>query len=237
MIVIKKLLLLLLFLSGIAVLLFMASRSEDKQIMGTLINRVETDQKVVALTFDDGPAPGYTQELLDILETHDIKATFYLVGNEIERHEEETNAILTAGHEIGNHSWTHQRMVFKTQQFVANEIESTDKVIHEAGYTGEIYFRPPYGKKLITLPFYLYRNNRTSIIWDVAPESDLGATATVSELVEYTLTSAKPGSIILLHVMHPSRKNTMLAVPEIITGLRAEGYEFVTVSELLKENQ
>lgn len=231
---IKKIVVGLLILFAMSVLLFMASRSEDKQLMGTLINRVETDRKVVALTFDDGPTREYTQELLAILDRHEIKATFYLVGKNIERHAEETSAILNAGHEIGNHSWSHPRMVFKSQQFIADEIESTDSVIRAAGQAGEIYFRPPFGKKLFALPYYLNKTNRTSITWDVAPERSLGDKASTAELVEYTLANTKPGSIILLHVMYPSRKNSMQAVPEIITGLRTEGYEFVTVSELLE---
>ncbi len=231
---INRFLLLVLMLTCIAILLFMASRSEDKQLMGTLIDRVNTNRKVVALTFDDGPTPEYTQELLGILKAHDIKATFYLVGKVIERNEDETRAILNAGHEIGNHSWSHPRMVFKSQQFIANEIESTDKVIRAAGYSGVIHFRPPFGKKLVALPYYLNKTNRTSITWDVAPERRLGDMATTEEIVEYTLANTKPGSIILLHVMYPSRKNSMQAVAGIITGLQAEGYEFVTVSELIK---
>ncbi len=135
----------LLLLLGIAILLFMYSRSDDKQFMGILIDRVDTDRKVVALTFDDGPQPEYTQELLGILEAHKIKATFYLVGKNVERHFDETTAIINAGHEIGNHSWSHPRMVFKSQKFIAEEIESTDKVIRAAGQLGEIYFRPPFG--------------------------------------------------------------------------------------------
>jgi len=228
---------LLLILTGMAFLLFMVSRSEDKQLMGTLIDRVDTDRKVVALTFDDGPTPEYTQDLLGILQAHDIKATFYLVGKNMERNVDETRAILNAGHDIGNHSWSHPRMVFKSQQFIAKEIESTDRVIRAAGYSEVIHFRPPFGKKLIALPYYLNKTNRTSITWDVAPERQLGEMASTEEIVEYTLANTKPGSIILLHVMYPSRKNSMQAVPGIITGLRADGYEFVTVSELLKENQ
>src|SRR5215207_10715085 len=116
---------------------------------------------------------------------------------------------------------------------LAGRIERTDELIRAAGHAGPIHFRPPYGKKLLALPFYLSRHDRQTITWDVAPDSDLAADADAGAITRHVLNRTRPGSIILLHVMYPSRAETMKAVPFIIEGLKREGYRFVTVSELL----
>lgn len=229
----KKFLLLVVFLLCLSIALFMVSRDAGWQLMGMHVDRVETNQKVVALTFDDGPTPVYTQEIVDILEQHQVKATFYLVGKDIQRFPDQTRLIIDAGHELGNHSYTHQRMVFKSLSFVEQEVESTDDLLRSAGQTGEISFRPPYGKKLFVLPYYLSKTKRTSVTWDVAPEAVLGMDVSRVDLTRYALEQTRPGSIILLHVMYASRKNSMDSVSDVITGLKSQGYSFVTVSELL----
>lgn len=211
------------------------SKSESSQLFGEIVNRVDTGKKVVALTFDDGPSAAYTQEILDVLEDNGIKATFFLVGKEIQSNPIEALRIMAAGHEVGNHSFTHSRMLFKSLDFVKEEIDETSQLIRKAGYSGEIYFRPPYGKKLFTLPYYLDSKNITSITWDVAPDSILPLEASPDALAQYAVSNTKPGSIILMHVMFKSRRNSMAAVPKIIAGLKGRGFEFVTVSQLLSE--
>lgn len=211
------------------------SKSESSQLFGEIVNRVETSRKVVALTLDDGPTSGHTEEILQILRDNDVTATFFLVGQDIQSNQREAQLIAAEGHEIGNHSFTHQRMLFKGLEFVKAEIEDTNRLIRETGYTGEIHFRPPYGKKLFTLPYYLDSQEITSITWDIAPDSALPLDSSPEELTQYVVDNANPGSIILMHVMFDSRKNSMAAIPKIISGLRAQGYEFVTVSQLLSE--
>jgi len=127
-----------------------------------------------------------------------VKATFFLIGADIEKNKGETEKIIAEGHEIGNHSFSHNRMVLVSHAFVKNEIEKTDELIRNSGYQEEILFRPPYGKKLFTLPFYLSQNNRKSITWDVEPET---YSEKSDEIIAHTLENTKNGSIILLHVM------------------------------------
>jgi peptidoglycan/xylan/chitin deacetylase (PgdA/CDA1 family) len=141
--------------------------------------------------------------------------------------------IVEAGHELGNHSLTHKRMVLKPYAFVQREIEETDRLIRAAGYQGDIHFRSPGGKKLIVLPYYLWRTGRRNIFWDVAPEQYAGAPDEPQRLVQQVLEDTRPGSIILLHVMAKGRPATREALPGIIQGLAQQGYRFVTVSELL----
>lgn len=207
------------------------SSARGFQFFGGLTRAVDTGEKVVALTFDDGPHPAGTADLLATLAERDVKATFYLVGRELEAHPDLGRAIASAGHEIGNHTYSHERMVFVTPGFVADEVERTDRLIRAAGHTGEITFRPPNGKKLLALPRYLAEHGRKTIMWDVEPDSgpDHDAQATARHALDHVA----PGSIILLHGMYPSRESTRRAVAPIVDGLRARGYRFATVSELL----
>lgn len=212
--------------------LWQVSRATDFQFFGALVDRVETDRPVVALTFDDGPSSEFTAEILAMLDAHGARATFFVTGRETMENMDEARAIVAAGHELGNHSWHHQRMVLMTPQAVRDEIERTDAAIRAAGHEGEIHFRPPYGKKLLVLPWYLWRTGRTSVTWDIAPDSD-DPSATAAAIAERAVTAARPGSIILLHLMYQSRAASREVLPAIIRGLRAKGLEPVPLSQLL----
>lgn len=211
------------------------SKKASFQFFGNLTAKVDTSEKVVALSFDDGPTVGKTEEILEILNQNNVKATFYLVGNEIACNMDQTKKIISQGHEVGNHSYTHPKMIFKSYKFVREELENTSALIRKAGYQKELTFRPPYGIKLFVLPYYLMKNEIRTVTWDVAPDSDLPFDATPEELVKYTVENVKPGSIILMHVMFDSRINSMSAVPGLIKELKNRGYRFVTVSELMNE--
>ncbi|WP_025026426.1 polysaccharide deacetylase family protein [Caldalkalibacillus mannanilyticus] len=225
--------LMLVFLMGSGYVLFEVSKSRSFQFFGGLIGKVETTEKVVALTFDDGPGP-YTEEILHILQEANTKATFFLTGLEIEQNREAAEAIVQAGHEIGNHSYSHQRMVLKSPAFIKEEIEKTDELIREVGYEGEIHFRPPYGKRLLLLPYYLKQTERKTILWNIEPETYPEIAVDSGKIVDHVVENIEPGSIILLHVMYESRKPSLDSVREIIRKLEEPGYTFVTVSELLE---
>lgn len=204
------------------------------QFFGGLVSSVDTDEKVVALTFDDGPTEK-TGEILQALEEAGIKATFFLNGRSIAKNPDNAKKIAEAGHELGNHTYSHNRMVFKSYSYIKREIEDTDKLIREAGYKGEIHFRPPNGKKLLLLPYYLSRNNRKTIMWNIEPDSYPELASSPEKITEYVSGSIKPGSIILLHVMYDNEERGSLeSVKGIAAALQEKGYRFVTVSELLK---
>ncbi|MFE3544168.1 polysaccharide deacetylase family protein [Nocardia sp. NPDC059177] len=208
--------------------LYVLMNSRTYQVAGRLVDRVETNEKLVALTFDDGPTDR-TPEILRVLGELQVPATFYLVGEDLAAHPEYGAAIAAAGHEIGNHSYTHRRLVLVSGDTVRAEIERTDAEIRRTGFPGPITFRPPYGKKLWTLPHYLSEHDRTAVTWDVEPDSAGGASQ--KAIVAETLAGTRPGSIILLHVMHGTTEPATL--PDIVNGLRAQGYRFTTVSDLL----
>ena len=233
---IKRTVSLFLVLAGLAAVLIgvhFFSKSRTTQLFGGIIARVETERPVVALTFDDGPSVRFTPDVLTILRERGVKATFFLTGKETEENLPQARMIVSEGHQLGNHSYTHSNMMFMGPARIREEIERTDAAIRAAGYEGEIMFRPPYGKKLLTLPWYLSRHDRKTIMWDVEPESFPDVAEDASALASHVIEQTRNGSIIIMHVMYRSREVSRQALPLIIDGLRQRGFEFVTVAQLL----
>ena len=225
-----------LIIGGIAVILiavlfaglFQVTKLRTFQLFGGLTYQAETEEKIIALTFDDGPTKNVDQ-LLPLLNEYNAKSTFFLIGNEIEKHPEEAKKLVEAGHQIGNHTYSHKRMVLKSPSFIKEEIEKTDELIRSIGYEGDIDFRPPYGKKFVGLPYYLNKTNRETIMWSLDPETYY---TSVDEKINYVMENIQPGSIILLHPMYDQTGGTLQVVETILKKLTNEGYRFVTVDEL-----
>src|SRR5690606_2516706 len=118
---------------------------------------------------------------LDALEQRGVTATFYLNGRDIDANPDAARSIVAAGHEIGNHTWSHRSMAWVTYGTVADEVEATDAAIRATGYAGPITFRPPYGNKLLALPLYLAQHDRLTVTWDVSSEDFSGAAQTSGE--------------------------------------------------------
>jgi peptidoglycan-N-acetylglucosamine deacetylase len=216
---------------GLGVGLWQLSKSWTFQLFGELHARVETSEKVVALTFDDGPRPGQTEAILEILGRHGVRASFFMVGQNIERHRELAARVLAEGHQLGNHSYSHHRLVFKSPSFVREELDRTDALLRGLGVEGELLFRAPNGKKLVVLPWLLSRSGRKHITFDVVPRDD--AEQDVELLTSRVMESVRPGSIILFHDGGREKPGTVKAVDLVLGRLREQGYRFVTVSELL----
>ncbi|MEU4578833.1 polysaccharide deacetylase family protein [Nonomuraea sp. ATR24] len=216
----------------VAVSGYLVMNARTFQLAGRLVDRVETGEKVVALTFDDGPDE-HTQEIIDVLAAEKARATFFVVGSQLRAWPQHGKALVAAGHQLGNHTFTHRRMVFVPPSTVEAEIEPTDALIRQAGERGDIPFRPPTGKKLLTLPLYLAGHDRVTVMWDVEPDS--GATPAAAEIVTLVREQVRPGSIILLHPWYGSGRETRAAIAGVVRGLRADGYRFVTVAELLAD--
>lgn len=208
---------------------FQIAKSRTFQFFGHVTDQVQTTEKVVALTFDDGPTKN-VDKLLPILEKYQAKATFFLIGKDIENYPEGVTKIAEAGHQIGNHSYSHERMVLKSPSFMKEEIKKTDQLIQEHGYDGDIDFRPPYGKKFILLPYFLKKEGKETIMWNLEPDTFY----TDSEAkVNYVRDNVTPGSIILMHPMYDEA--ALEAVEGVLQSLTEEGYTFVTVEELMKK--
>jgi len=192
---------------------------------------IDTKQKVVALTFDDGPDPRFTPEVLDILKQYHSKVTFFVVGKNARSYPDLIRQINREGHEIGNHTMTHPEVDTLTQDEILAEIQDCSKII--TGLTGRppIYFRPPKG---ITNHFTekdAANLDMRQILWSVCIENM--SAPTPEAMASRVLKKVKPGSIILLHDGRLDRSKTVKALPLLLEGLKKQGYKVVTVNRLL----
>lgn len=188
-------------------------------------NTINEEDKVVALTFDDGPSK-YTKDILDILKKYDACGTFFLIGNKVSFYGEVLREMLSEGNEIGNHSYDHKYLTRLSEEEVKDEINKTqDEIKRVTGYTPTL-FRPTYGGYNNTLKSYI---DLTFVLWD-ADSRDWSVKST--EGIMYNVfKDVKSGSIILFHDNHEYSVN---ALPSVIKELKKQGYKFVTVSELLE---
>ncbi|HBN57117.1 MAG TPA: peptidoglycan-N-acetylglucosamine deacetylase, partial [Lachnospiraceae bacterium] len=183
------------------------------------------DTKKIALTFDDGPHPVYTEEMLNLLEEMEVPATFFLLGQNVENQGELVKEIADKGHLIGNHTYHHVQITTLTTEQAYEEINKTSDLIEELTGKGTEYVRPPFGTWNKGLEADL---NLIPVMWTI--DTLDWTTGNVSWIVEQVVKKAKDNDIIL---MHDSYKSTVQAVERIIPLLMAEGFEFVTVDEVL----
>lgn len=179
----------------------------------------------IAITFDDGPSGRYTGRLLDGLKERNVKASFFLIGENAEENPELVERIYKEGHLIGNHTYSHVQMTHLSEEAAVREIEKTDQVI--SAITGEhvAYMRPPFGAWQRELEV---RMEVLPVLWSVDPLD--WTTENVDEIVSKVVTEVEEGDIILLHDCYASSVEAALRIVDI---LQKEGYEFVTVDRLL----
>ncbi len=187
----------------------------------------EIEKKKIALTFDDGPSnvDGGTAYLLEGLEKRGVKATFFMLGKSVKRYPEIAKQVYEHGHLIGNHSYTHVDLTAISKENFMLELEETNKVIYEATGMKVSFMRPPFGEWNRNLEENI---NMMPAFWSV--DSLDWTTDNVEQIVNNVVTSVKENDIILMHDCYAS---TSEAAFQIIDILQAEGYQFVTVEELL----
>ncbi len=191
---------------------------------------LKKNQKVVALTFDDGPWPKTTEQILEILRKEKIKGTFFWVGSVLERYPEIAQKVAQEGHAIANHTWTHNYAPM-SQKAAANEIERTSKLIEELTGIKTFLFRPPGGVQDNGLVDYIYSKNYVNVMWS---SDSFDWNDSTQGIIDNVLQTAKPGGIVLMHDGGGNRTPTVQALPTIIDELKQQGYKFVTVNELLR---
>jgi peptidoglycan-N-acetylglucosamine deacetylase len=190
-------------------------------------------EKVIALTFDDGPWPQTTEQILATLKQENVKATFYMVGQPLKSFPEIGKKVLADGHVIANHTLHHWYK--KMSPLVAQrEIEDTAKIIKEVLGVETAYFRPPGGVLTNGLVAYAQKQNQSVNMWSVDSGDSRPKRPSPEAMLKTILAEATPGGIVLMHDGGGSHDNTAKAVPQIIAKLRAQGYKFVTVPELLE---
>ena len=186
-----------------------------------------TGNKVIALTFDDGPGP-YTAHLLDILDQYGAKATFFLIGSKVSGQASVVRSIQARGHQLGNHSWSHPELPKLSVDQIAGEIDRTNEAIRQATGVKPSILRPPYGAVNGVVLEQLRLRNMSSILWSVDTRdwADRNSEIVCSRAVA----GARNGAVILMHDIHPTSVN---AVPCILNSLKQQGYSFVTVQNLI----
>jgi peptidoglycan/xylan/chitin deacetylase (PgdA/CDA1 family) len=188
-------------------------------------------QPHVAMTFDDGPHPQNTPRLLDILRARNIKATFYVIGQNVDRHPGIVRRIVAEGHEIGNHTYTHRKLTVLGNTEVENEMRKTEEAIIRAAGVKPRTMRPPYGALLQQQRRMIFSSfSYPTIMWSVDPNDwrRPGPSVVASRI----LSGAHNGAIILAHDLHSP---TVDAMPQTFDGLLSRGYQFITVSQLLAQ--
>ena len=181
----------------------------------------------VVLTFDDGPREHGIQELLSVMKDFDVHATFFLVGKFAERYADITRAIYSSGHEIANHSYTHPKLFRLWVEKIMREAERCDEVMQNLNLRKTMFLRPPGGGFNIKIFNAMRRMNLKLGLWSLNTADYTGRPA--SEIINLVLHGVKPGTIILMHSGVP---NTVEALPEIIKGLKAKGYELVRLDDM-----
>ncbi|MBQ8403642.1 MAG: polysaccharide deacetylase family protein [Clostridia bacterium] len=190
--------------------------------------------KKIALTFDDGPHPYKTLKILDLLDKYGVKATFFIIGSNAEYHPEIVAEEAARGHELANHSYSHAKLSVMTEEEIRGEIELSDKIIEKASGITPKLFRPPEGAYSENVVKVASELGKSTIIWTV--DTLDWAKTPRDTIVENVKTSVTSGSIILFHDFTNKDTHTFEALEILIPYLQEQGYEFVTVSELLAEN-
>lgn len=203
-----------------------------------LVNKVDihwmgyTNQKVVALTFDDGPDPRFTPDIIRILRRNHIPATFFVVGTNVRKYPELLNKEIELGYQIGNHTLTHPRLSKLNQMKILRQIQATDHLILEKSGLKTAIFRPPYEELTETILLASREAHKKIIMSTVTLER--GGKYTPDQEVERVLKLIFPGSIILAHDGRLDRTRTVNALPKLIAGLKAKGYHIVPLKELIR---
>ena len=212
-------------LDSLKLLIDIDKQADNDTYLSIKKRNVSLDDKVVALTFDDGPSK-YTDKILNILKKYNACGTFFLIGNKVEFYSDVLKRMLEEGSEIGNHSYDHKLLTRLSKEDFQEEINKTQKAIKKVtGFTPTL-FRPTYGGYTNVLKSY---TDLKFVLWDV--DSRDWQVKTKDKILNNILPNVKSGSIVLMHDNH---EYALDALEDILVNLKEQGYKFVTVSELLE---
>lgn len=214
----------------------MATERFELEKTGKVTWEVKTDEKMVSITFDDGPNPLYTPEILDVLARHNAKATFFVVGSHALKYPEIIRREVLEGHEIANHTFHHLHIIRDTEK-LEQEIVQTSEALKEITGFSPTLFRPvggSYNKHIINTAA---ENGHHVVLWSWHQDTKDWRNPGVQAITNRVIKGIKPGNIILFHDSGGNRSQTIKALDKILTILENDGYEFITVSELIFRSQ
>lgn len=198
-------------------------------------------QKIVALTFDDGPSSQYTPQILDVLKENNVHATFFVIGRNVIKHPELVKREVQEGHAIGNHTWSHPMLApIESKKQLSKEISKTDSAIYMAAGVHTTLFRPPHGWCPPWMAKSIESMGYDLINWSIDPKDWKHPKAHI--LIKRVENSRGKNAIVLLHdglelKNDPGQENTVMALQEIVADFKAKGYEFVTIPQLINDPQ
>ena len=192
--------------------------------------------KQLALTYDDGPNDPDTLRLIDLLALHNVKATFFVLGKFVGQKPQIVRALVSAGHVIGNHSWDHPRLIFASNAELHRQIERTQSAVYDACGVAPVLFRPPFGGRRPGTLSEVRRIGLEPIMWNVTCYDWKPTTA--DKVFAHAQRQIRGGDVILMHdgdqrAMGADRRHTVEATDRLIVRYRADGFEFVTVPNMM----
>jgi len=215
-----------------------ARRSAEQK--GNASATATSTKKLVALTFDDGPYGTSTKQILDILKAKNVHATFFVLGMNVAKYPDEVRREIADGHLVGNHGYNHLQTypTMSSSTFALDLLRTEEAIVSSTG-AHPTWYRPPYGALSATMRQVLHDQGFRIALWNVDPEDWNYEKSSSTAIIRNVESHVRPDAIILMHdgrdthINYP-RDNTIRALPIIIDDLRARGYEFVTVDEIVK---
>ncbi len=217
---------------------FYRAVSERSQLFGKTFVGGGAGSRQLALTFDDGPNDPHTLRLLDVLAKHEVKATFFMIGRFVAERPDIARAVAQAGHVIGNHTYTHPNLFFASGSRLAQELDDCERALTDAVGEHSRLFRPPWGFRRPATLRAAARRGLATVMWSVsARDWKLGTAEAIEQLAAAQITG---GEVILLHdgghwQMGVDRAPTVAAAERLIARYSGEGYNFVTVPEMMSD--
>jgi peptidoglycan-N-acetylglucosamine deacetylase len=214
------------------------SMAPTGQWFGRAFTGLGHGSKQLALTYDDGPNDPHTQRLLDVLARHKVHATFFLIGRYVQQRPDIVRELVKAGHVVGNHTFSHPLLIFKSAQELRSQLDNCDRALTDAVGEHSNLFRPPFGGRRPVVLRIARRMRLEPIMWNV---TGYDWDATSAEHIERKVTSrVRGGNVILLHdgghrVFGADRSYTVTATDRLISRYKSEGYEFVTIPEMMRK--
>lgn len=210
------------------------SLSRTSQLFGPSVHRGSGSRRTVALTFDDGPSEG-TLDILEYLDRQRIWATFFQCGLNVRRHSQIAREVAAAGHQLGNHSYSHPALPLKSAQFVDREFSETQRVITDETGIAPMMMRPPYGFRWLGLRQVQKKHSLLGVMWTVMGNDIYWPS---ERIADHVLQRVTPGGIVCLHDgcgvrAKPDISNTLRALRRIVPVLKDNGFRFEVITDLM----
>ena len=225
-------------LAGLATWAGFQTMWPTSQVCGRTFIGLPPGSHQLALTYDDGPNDPYTQRLLEVLDRHQVKATFFLIGTFVEQRPDIARAVVAAGHAIGNHTWDHPNLIFCSSAETRRQLQRTQQAIFDATGVEVKLFRPPFGGRHPISLSVARSLGLQPVMWNVTCRDWKAKSA--DEIVAHAERQMRGGDVILLHDgefhrIGVDRSRSVEASDRILSRYKSEGYEFVTIPEMMRE--